>query len=306
LMEAVSICNMFVPKGQDIVYAKSRLEEWNRTFSTKDAPHNTQIPLIVLVNENSASASEIVSGALQDLDRAVIVGRKSFGKGLVQNTKDIEAFRVQIKYTTAKYYIPSGRCIQALEYDGGKAIEIPDSLKKVFKTKNQRPVYDGAGISPDVKVEASKESAIARLLRYNLIISDFANVYYNQHDSIPPAKQFRLTDKEFEEFIEFVSKQPRALSETEKLVSQALAQKMENTSNENALKTIQTRLQTNQIADIRKNKPELMSLLEREIASRYYYENGRIEIQLRDDKDVQEAVNLFKDKAQFKKILGNE
>jgi carboxyl-terminal processing protease len=204
LIEAVNICNIFMDKGNEIVYTRAKIPEWDRTFKTMNAGVDTKIPLIVLINGQSASASEIVAGALQDLDRAVLLGRNSFGKGLVQNTKDI-GYSSKIKLTTAKYYIPSGRCVQALDYKDGIPVKVPDSLRKEFSTQNGRKVYDGKGLEPDYKVEEAEKSVLLQALLDEHLIFDYANLYKEKNDSIIAAKDFKLTDKEYNNFVEFVN-----------------------------------------------------------------------------------------------------
>jgi carboxyl-terminal processing protease len=200
LIEAVNICNIFLAKGNEIVYTRAKIPEWDRSFKTLNAPIDTDIPLIVLMNGSSASASEIVAGALQDMDRAVLLGRNSFGKGLVQNTKDI-GYSSKIKLTTAKYYIPSGRCVQALNYKNGVPVKVADSLRQEFVTKSGRKVYDGKGLEPDYKVEEAEKSVLLKaLIRENLIF-DYANKYREEHDSIVTAKEFNLSDEAFNDFV---------------------------------------------------------------------------------------------------------
>lgn len=306
LVEAVNICNIFLPKNKIIVSTRNKVKEWDRPFPTTNNPVDLNIPLIILMNEHSASASEIVAGALQDFDRAVLAGRKSFGKGLVQNTKDV-GYNSKVKLTTAKYYIPSGRCIQALEYKDGTTVEIPDSMKNAYKTANGRIVYDGGGLVPDFKIDATPESAIAKALRAKYYFTDFANAYRSQHDSIAAAKSFKLTDKDFDDFVAFVKKQNYAFQlESEKIANQLEAQtKRDGThaSIQSNLQNIQRNLQQIKEKDILKNKEEITRLLEVEIVGRYYYEKGRAEMRLRHDADVREAIKLFQDKDKFKKLL---
>ncbi|MEZ4889249.1 MAG: S41 family peptidase [Crocinitomicaceae bacterium] len=203
LMEAVHIVNMFVPKGQLVVQTKGRLVEENREYKTVNEPLDLNIPVVVLVDGGSASASEIVSGSLQDLDRAVVVGETSFGKGLVQRTLDL-SYGAKMKLTIAKYYTPSGRCVQRLEYydrnEGAKPEDVPDSLLHVFKTKNGRDVIDGRGIEPDMKVEAPELSRLALMIYANNVLFNYVTDYVKTHPSIAPAEQFRLSDEDYEAF----------------------------------------------------------------------------------------------------------
>jgi carboxyl-terminal processing protease len=208
LHESVNIVNVFVPQQTEIVSTKGKIKESDKTYKTLDQPVDTEIPLVVLTNRSSASASEIVSGSIQDLDRGVIIGTRTFGKGLVQNTRPL-SYGTQVKITTAKYYTPSGRCIQALDYshrnEDGSVGVVADSLKKEFKTKNGRKVYDGGGVAPDIIVEHKNYSKITESLLTKQLIFDFATRYRASHPSIASAKEFRLTDKDFEDFKQYIT-----------------------------------------------------------------------------------------------------
>ena len=207
LEEAVQIVNYFVPKGKEVLSTRGKIKQWDRTYKTTQEPIDTEIPLVVLVNSGSASASEIVSGALQDLDRAVIVGERTYGKGLVQSTRTLP-YNGTLKVTTAKYYIPSGRLIQAIDYShrnpDGSVGRIPDSLTTAFKTANGRIVRDGGGIKPDIEVEKENPANICFYLVNDLIIFDYANRYAAKHPTIAPIGEFKLTDEDYNDFKEFV------------------------------------------------------------------------------------------------------
>ncbi len=303
LIEAVNICNLFVDKGKEIVSTRNKVVEWDRSFKTLNTPLNMSVPVIVLINERSASASEIVAGALQDLDRAVLLGRKSFGKGLVQNTKDI-GYNSKMKLTTAKYYIPSGRCIQALEYKDGTPIEIPDSLRKTFKTTGGRTVYDGGGLLPDVKVTAPEIPSVVKALQRAHFIADFANAYRQKHDSIAPAADFRLSEAEFAQFVE----QVRAGGYKFDYLTDEAANRLDSLSDapsemKAASSKLRQKIDEQKAEAISAAKKEIIRLLETEIVARYYYERGRVQLQLREDTDVQEAIRLFNDKERFGKLL---
>ncbi|GAB3822793.1 hypothetical protein GCM10028895_28140 [Pontibacter rugosus] len=208
LHEAVNISNLFVDKGKDIVSTKGKVEEWNKTYKALDEPLDKDIPLVVLTSSRSASASEIVAGVMQDYDRAVLVGERTFGKGLVQVTRPL-SYNSQLKVTTAKYYIPSGRCIQAIDYahrnEDGSVGKIADSLRVAYKTAAGRIVYDGGGVSPDVEVEQPTYSEITKTIAVKGYFFDYANKYKAEHPSIPAAKEFKLTDAEYKKFVAYLT-----------------------------------------------------------------------------------------------------
>lgn len=310
LFEAVKVVNIFVEKGQLVVSTKGKVEENNKDYKAYDNPLDKNIPLVVLVNENSASASEIVSGALQDLDRAVIIGSRTFGKGLVQITRKL-TYNTQMKLTTSKYYIPSGRCIQALDYShkdaSGRAVKIPDSLITAFKTKNGRTVYDGAGITPDIKVSGEKYPELVNILMSQRIIFDYATDYRNRHDSIPPPEIFSFTDDDYNDFIAFTGKKEiKYKTATEKALEKVeLEAKNENYSGAlvSAYDTINSRIQAQKKKEIMLYKKEIRELLYEEIVSRYYYQKGRIMANLKSDHDIDEALKIFNRQADYYKLL---
>jgi carboxyl-terminal processing protease len=306
LIEAVNICNIFLDKGNEIVYTRAKIPEWDRSFKTLNTPIDTKIPLIVLMNGSSASASEIVAGALQDMDRAILLGRNSFGKGLVQNTKDI-GYSSKVKLTTAKYYIPSGRCVQALNYKNGVPVKVPDSLRQEFTTQSGRKVYDGKGLEPDYKVEEVKNSVLLNALIQENLIFDYANQYREEHDSIVAAKEFNLSDKAFNNFVlyatdKWLTYQTTTEKALEKLKKQA-KQEGTYTALVNQFKQAKANLQAEKVASFEKNKTEVKEYLEQEIVGRYYYMTGQVENRLARDIDVAEAIKLFKDKERFEKLL---
>ena len=207
LNEAVNISNLFVDKGLDIVSTKGKVTEWNKTYKALDMPLDTQIPLAIITSNRSASASEIVTGVMQDYDRAVVVGERTFGKGLVQATRPL-SYNSQLKVTTAKYYIPSGRCIQEIDYthraDDGTLGKVPDSLRTAFKTHAGRTVYDGGGVAPDVEVKDPEVAAITRVLLQKNYLFDYATRYRAEHQSIPPSREFQLSDAEYQKFVQWL------------------------------------------------------------------------------------------------------
>jgi len=306
LIEAVNICNIFLNKGHEIVYTRNKIKKWDRSFQTLNNPLDTKIPLIVLMNGSSASASEIVAGALQDLDRAVLVGRNSFGKGLVQNTKDI-GYSSKVKVTTAKYYIPSGRCVQALDYKDGRPVRIADSLRKEFTTKSGRKVYDGRGLEPDLEVKRERASAVVSALKYQQLFFKFANRYREQNDSINDAKTFKITDKEYQSFVDFCYEEWMDYQTGAQEKLQALKVSAKKEGNWKALKEKINRIE-NKIEEEKKkafqtHKATIKSLVEQEIVDRYYYMQGRVQNRLAQDTDVLEALALFKDKDKFNQLL---
>jgi carboxyl-terminal processing protease len=271
---------------------------------------DAKIPLVVLVSRGSASASEIVSGTIQDLDRGIVVGQRSFGKGLVQSTRPLN-YNTQIKITTAKYYTPSGRCIQALDYshknEDGSVGAVPDSLKKEFKTKNGRKVYDGGGIDPDVKVELVPYSQLAQSLIMKQVIFDFATNYRNAHESISDAKTFALSAQDYEDFKKFVdSRDVDYSTQTEKELEE-LKKKAEQEKYFEAIKesydTMKKQLKRDKLADLDKNKEEIVSLLDEEIVKRYFFQKGRLEASFAHDNEIKESLKLFADAGKFQQIL---
>src|SRR6056297_184174 len=284
LVEAPKICNLFIPKGEEIVSTKGKTKKWNKTLKTTDAAYDTEIPLAVLVSRGSASASEIVAGAIQDLDRGVIVGQRTFGKGLVQTTIPLN-YNAQLKVTTAKYYIPSGRCIQALDYthrnEDGSVGHIPDSLISAFKTRNGRTVYDGGGISPDIKIESEEVSQMTISLISQNVIFDFATKFAFKNPTIPKVEDFTITEADFQDFKNFLKGKDfdyETLTENkfEDLVETAKREKYYGLSKE-AFESLEKKLAHDKYKDIQTFRDEIEQLLEEEIVARYYYQAGRIQ-----------------------------
>lgn len=306
LIEAVNLCNIFLPKGKEIVATRNKVADWDRPFPTMNNPVDTRVPLIILMNDHSASASEIVAGAIQDFDRGVLLGRRSFGKGLVQNTYDI-GYNSKVKLTTARYYIPSGRCIQALEYKDGKSQQIADSLRKPFFTENNRPVYDGGGLRPDFKVEKAPESTIAKSLQESKLIFEFANIYRAKQDSIVKATEFKLKESDFKDFVAYIKKQDYTYqTESEKALEKMIKQAKKEgsyTQLKSSFEKAQADIEAAKKQDIYKYQEEISRLLEEEIINRYYFEKGVIQARLTRDQDVQEAIKLFGQKEKFEKLL---
>lgn len=310
LNEAVNIVNIFVDKGQTVVSKKAKNTEKNVTFKTTQKAFDADVPLVVLIDAYSASASEIVAGSLQDLDRAVIVGQRSFGKGLVQTVIPL-IYNTQMKVTESKYYIPSGRCIQAIDYanrdENGRATKIPDSLKTAFKTKNGRTVYAGSGIEPDVYIEPVYASNIAISLISKSICFNYATEFVKKHPTIAPAKDFVLTDKIYEDFVNFIKdKDYSYTTASEKAVEELLstAEKDKVSSQTiDEIKRAKDLLMADKQNDIYKFKDEIKELLKSEIVSRYYYQKGRTEVALENDTELDRAVEILNNTKEYKKIL---
>lgn len=310
LHESVNIVNIFTERNQLVVSTKGKVTELNRDYKTINQPVDTEIPLVVLTSKGSASASEIVSGTIQDLDRGVVIGQRTFGKGLVQSTRML-TYGTQLKITTQKYYTPSGRCIQALDYsnrgDDGKVPEIADSLRKNFKTKSGRPVLDGAGIDPDIIVDAKEYSKITVSLISKLMIFDFANKYRNTHDKIAPAKEFSLTEKDWVNFVAFLQDKDYGYqTDTEKALEK-LKEKAEKEEYFDAISEEYARLKKDlshdKQADLVKNKAEIMKVLEKEIAARYYFQKAEFEAAFDDDKDITQAIAILNNPDKYKALL---
>lgn len=310
LNEAVNIVGLFVPRGTKVVETKGKLTEWNQSYLTKQEPIDTEINLVVLVDGGSASASEIVSGTIQDLDRGVIIGTNSFGKGLVQQTRDLK-YNSKMKLTVAKYYIPSGRCIQRLDYskkdDEGHAMELPDSLRKEFTTASGREVLDGAGIEPDIKVEGIKASPILISLAQKQLIFDYATEFKFKNPSIAPAMEFELSDAQYEDFKSYLSdKDYNYSTKTETLLKklEEAAEKEKYAEEIEAdFKKLEESIFTNKSKDLDLFKDQISRYLSNEIVTRYYYQTGRIEQSLFKDEDLQEAKKVLKNSSEYSKIL---
>lgn len=310
LQEAVAICNLFIPQGKQVVETKGKQTQWNHTYNTQNSAVDTSIPLAVLTSSNSASASEIVSGTLQDYDRAVLVGRKTFGKGLVQKTIPL-AYNSQLKVTTAKYYIPSGRCIQAIDYShrnpDGSVGRIPDSLMVAFKTAHGRTVFDGGGINPDVEVESSYLSAISVSLINKALIFDYATFYFQEHKNKLWNDNSLLTEDEYANFITWLSdKDYDYVSPLEKAVTEL----KEEAKKEGFDQVISSEIQRleQQVAHSKEKdmitfKDEINMLLSEEIASRYHLLKGQIASSLKHDPDVKAAIKVLEEPDRYSQLL---
>ena len=313
LREAVDIVNLFVERGQVIVTQKGKIKEMNKVYTADKQPVDTQIPLVVLVDRGSASASEIVTGAIQDLDRGVVIGQRSFGKGLVQQTIQL-VYNTQMKVTIAKYYTPSGRCIQALDYfhrnPDGSVEKVADSLMKEFHTKDGRSVYDGSGIYPDIVTEQKKYSNISLSLAQKNLIFDYATKYHVLHPTISATRQFHLGDNDYSDFTSFLSdKEFDYTTKTEKTLDDFKETAMKEKYFDNVkdqYEELRKKVAHNKTEDLQKFKDEIEELLRGEIASRYYYQNGRLEASLEKDAEVNEAIKLFRNQAKYNSIVKGE
>ncbi|WP_333820586.1 S41 family peptidase [Ohtaekwangia sp.] len=310
LYEAVNVVNLFIARGEEVVSTKGKVEEWNKTYTTLNAPVDADIPMVVLVSEGSASASEIVAGSLQDYDRAVLIGKKTFGKGLVQTTRPL-AYNSQLKVTTAKYYIPSGRCIQALDYthrkDDGTVERVADSLKSEFTTKAGRKVYDGGGLDPDMNVEYEPIGTVTSALVNSGLMFEFASRYCAENSVAPDLKTFHLTDKDYDRFIAFIKENKFTYAtplerNTKQLIETARKEKYYSEL-ESQLNTLKNKIDASKATDMVRFKGEIMQALEEQIAFHYSQNDGQAEISLPRDKAVLEARKVLNDPSAYKKIL---
>lgn len=310
LIEAVNVTNIFLPKGKKVVSTKGKIPENNLSYETLNAPADTEIPVAVLINRGSASASEIVAGTLQDYDRGVIIGEKSFGKGLVQVSRPL-SYNSQLKVTTAKYYTPTGRCIQILDYghrrEDGSVGSIPDSLKSAFKTANGRTVYDGGGIEPDIRTIASEAHSLTQVLYEKGFLFDYATLYVSKHSTIGDAKNFALTDAEYAEFVNWMKNKDYSYKSFMEYQFQKFTEEVKKEKYHTELKAQLEQIQ-HKIDEAKKNelmgyKDQIKMLLEEDIVARYHLEKGSIESGFKYDTDVKKAVEVLHDDGRYKKVL---
>ncbi len=310
LRESIDIVNYFVDKGTTVVETKGKYKNTSEVRKTLNSPIHTRLPLTVLVDGGSASASEIVSGSLQDLDRAVIIGQKTFGKGLVQGTYNL-SYNAMLKVTIAKYYTPSGRCIQKIDYghrdDKGKAVKIADSLKTTFRTKNGREVIDGDGIKPDIEIEKEKSNPVLGALIEKNHIFNFATDYRASHESLAAAKEFKVSDELFNEFVAYLKDKDYSYNTN----SNKLLTEFKKTAGDekyiDAVKeeyeALHKKLQAQKNSDLLLFKEEIKQMLKEEIASRYYYQKGRAESALSNDKFIEKAVEILQAQEKYNSLL---
>ena len=314
LSEAVNVSNVFIKKGKKIVTQKGKVRDNDWTYNTLNDPVDPDIPIVILIDNNSASASEIVSGVMQDYDRGVLVGRKTFGKGLVQIERPL-SYDAVVKITTAKYYTPAGRCIQAIDYanrdEDGSVGKIPDSLKNEFYTVSGRLVYDGGGIDPDVEVAAKSHAPITNsLIRNNLIFHFATEYFYNQQNAKPDSpNQVKLSDAEYDEFVSWLSDkefsyETKVERQVEELIKVAKMEK-KYANLKTTLDELVSTSQHNTAKDLITFKEEILTLLEQEIAGRYFFEKGIIESALGKDDDVRKAIQILNDPLRYNAILNS-
>jgi carboxyl-terminal processing protease len=310
LIESVNLCNIFLPRDQEVVSTKGKVSEWDKVYKTMENPVDTIIPMVVLVNRGSASAAEIVSGTMQDLDRAVIIGSRTFGKGLVQTTRDL-SYNAKLKVTTAKYYIPSGRCIQALDYthrnEDGSVGHVPDSLITQFSTKHGRKVFDGGGVVPDIKIDDKDFSNLSMSLIKQFKVFDFATKFRSENESIPTAKDFKITDKIYNDFIAYVeSSKFTYTSETQQLLTElkesAKSEKYLDLA-EDQIAQLEKTLAPDLDRDLKKFRDEVSELLKSEIITRYYFQKGSSQSAIQDDESVKKALEILANRDEYSKIL---
>lgn len=313
LSEAVNVSNIFIPRGAKVVHTKGKVTDWNKEYKALDQPVDTEIPVAVLTSGRSASAAEIVAGVIQDYDRGVLVGQKTFGKGLVQATRPL-TYNSQLKVTTAKYYIPSGRCIQAIDYSerdaDGAVLSVPDSLKTEFKTANGRSVFDGGGVEPDILVERENYSPITVSLIAKGLIFDYGTLYYYTHPKISEASDFKFPDAEYSKFVNWLAdKDYDYVTQVETTMAQLIEKSKDEkyyAEIEDQIIALKKRISHNKDKDLITFKDEITEALEEEIVSRYYLRSGVVEASFDNDPDLQQAIKALSDEDGYSKILARK
>ena len=309
LLESIRISNFFLPKGRKIVSTKAKITKWSTTYKTKNNPLDLEIPIVVLINERSASASEIVSGSLQDYDRAVIMGKRSFGKGLVQRQKEL-TYGTQLKLTISKYYTPSGRCIQELDYENrdlktGKVPKFSDTGINEFKTANGRTVYDGGGVMPDVEINTSNRNKTTEELLKSKAIFDFATLYFYENKTLESLSDFNFKNSNFNKFIDYLKIDTTFVIPQESLFKKAFLSAKENNISR-AYTKITEKLAAYKVNEISKNKDIILELIKSEIIERYFYKEGVYQYNLKNDKTISEALSLLKNEEKYSEILSGK
>ncbi|MBT1706049.1 S41 family peptidase [Chryseosolibacter indicus] len=310
LHEAINIVSLFIPKGMEVVSTKGKVAEWNKVYRTLNNPIDTEIPMAVLTSEGSASASEIVAGALQDYDRAVLIGQKTFGKGLVQTTRPL-SYNSQLKVTTAKYYIPSGRCIQELDYthrkEDGTVVKVADSLKSEFKTKSGRKVYDGGGLDPDILVDDEFLGTVTIALLNSGLIFDYASKYTVENPATPDFKAFHIDDVEYSKFKSWLKENNFTFTtplekSTDDLIESA-KQDRYYSDLQKELDVVKAKIENNKVSDLDRFSDQIKRYLEEQIAFHYGLTEGQAQVSLARDKEVHEARKVLADSSSYKKTL---
>ncbi|HQU94986.1 MAG: S41 family peptidase [Bacteroidetes bacterium] len=304
LIEAVNIVNLFVGANVEVVSTRGKVRDWDKVFSTRGPALDQKLPVVVLINKRSASASEIVSGALQDLDRGVLIGQRSYGKGLVQNTKDI-GFNSKLKLTTSKYYIPSGRCIQSVSYHNGEPVDIPDSQRHVFRTKGGRKVLDGGGVSPDIFITPDSGDAPIKVLLDSYVVFNFTTQYMITHPKIAPANQYVFND--FDDFMKYVeaNNYPFEIDSEKKLnelINSSKKDELYGAIN-NDLNSLKSKIIKEKKSVLLKHKQQICNFITKDIVSRVYNQHGKILNSISHDSEVDEAIKLLNDPIRYNKIL---
>ena len=305
LNEAINLVNVFVPKGEFVSSTKGKVPEWDISLKTQHAPIDKDIPVVVLLDSHSASASEVTSGALQDLDRAVIMGQRSYGKGLVQNTKEL-GYNARIKLTTAKYYIPSGRCIQSVRYKNGEPVDIPESERAQFKTRNGRIVLDGGGIKPDILLPHDTAAGVVKALLDQNIIFDYVTDFTQKNAKIDSIETFEFTD--FDGFAQYVqSKNFNYQTATEKKIAELrdIATRESLLLNDE-ITSLENKIKAEKKGELNKNKDRILHEIEQDIVGRYYFQRGKVRKNLVNDPEVKEAVKLLNEPERYRSILAGK
>lgn len=312
LSEAINVSNLFIEKGEVVVSTRGRIRELDQVYRSLREPFDTEMPLAVLIDKGSASASEIVAGTIQDLDRGIVVGERSFGKGLVQQSRPL-SYGAQVKITIAKYYTPSGRCIQAINYaernEDGSVARVPDSLRTAYQTEAGRTVLDGGGIDPDVSVEGEKMSGILYSLMLNGHLFEYATLFVQNHEgeNFPSPQEFHLSEADWKAFVDFLQDKEYHYETKTETILQNLERAAESENYQGALEgeieSLKNALANQKSNDLETHREQIQHILEREIVGRYYYEEGEIEFMLRDDDRLLEAMNILSNSQSYREIL---
>lgn len=305
LAEAVNVVNVFVPKDELVVSTRGKVKDWNRSFKTLNMPVDEKVPVVVLIDKGSASASEIVSGTLQDLDRGVLIGQRSYGKGLVQNTRDV-GYNAKVKMTTAKYYIPSGRCIQSVEYHHGEPADIPAEKRAKFKTRNGRPVLDGGGVGPDIVIDLDDAGDLLQVLDDNNIIFNYATQWVLRQKTEPMPETFHF--EEWDDFLRFLAERNFDFDSNTEALMEELRTKGARSGyiSDQDFNELERRVSENKRRQLENYRHPITDMIEKEIVSRYHYEKGRIKVGLRNDAEIAKAIRLFENPAEYTAILNGK